>query len=165
MGLQAEDTDGRDLANFHPDNEEATVKVREWMSKPLLSVKPLDPITRARELMVEKRINQLAVVQDGTIIGVVTDRDLRDAFPSTFATAWADASPSRRKLDLDPKTVKVEMVMTADVATIDADSALVDAADVIRQRRIGALPVTDGGKPAGIITRSDILRAFVAGRI
>lgn len=138
------------------------MKVSDWMSKPLVSVKPLDPITRARELMVDKRINQVAVVKDGRLIGVVTDRDLRDAFPSTFAAAWADAHRSRPKIDLDPKAVKVEMVMTADVATVDADAPLVEAAETMRARRIGALPVLQGDKPVGIITRSDVLRAFVA---
>src|SRR5690606_2566895 len=121
--------------------EESRVKISEWMGKPLLSVKPLDPITRARELMVEKRVNQLAVVQDGRLIGLVSDRDLRDAFPSTFQMAWADSRRRSEKHSLDPEVVKVEMVMTADVVALDADASLSEAADTMQKRRIGAVPI------------------------
>lgn len=137
------------------------MKISEWMGKPLLSVKPLDPITRAREMMLEKRVNQLAVVQDGHLVGLVSDRDLRDAFPSTFEIAWADSRRARGKQSLDPKVVKVEMVMTADVVALDATASLSEAADTMRQRRIGALPILRDGKPIGMLTRSDILRAFI----
>ncbi len=135
------------------------MKAIEWMSKPLLAVKPLDRITHARELMIKKRVNQLGVVRDGQLVGIVTDRDLRDAFPSAFEAAWAD---SRRKQSMDPEKVAVESVMSADVATLDVNATLGDAAELMRERRIGAVPIIDAGKPVGIVTRSDVLRAFIA---
>jgi acetoin utilization protein AcuB len=151
--------DWQEVHASYGEREGVVLKIVEWMSKPLLAVKPLDRITRARKLMIEKRVNQLAVVHDGRLVGIVTDRDLRDAFPSAFDVALAD---SRRQQSLDPEKVSVENVMSADVVTLGADASLADAAELMRERRIGALPVIDAGKPVGIVTRSDILRAFVA---
>jgi acetoin utilization protein AcuB len=137
------------------------VKIRDWMTKPVLTVKPLDPITHARQIMVENRINQLPVMKNKRIVGIVTDRDLRDAFPSAFLSAWTGAR-STRKQQLDPKDVTVEMVMTSDVVTLDPDASLSKAADTMRAERIGAIPVVSGENLQGIITRADILRAFVS---
>ena len=63
------------------------MNIAKWMGHPVHAVKPRDTIRRARELMAEHRVNQLPVVVDGRIVGIVTDRDLRDAFPSVFDIA------------------------------------------------------------------------------
>ena len=57
------------------------MKIAAWMKRALISVKPEDSVLRARELLERHRINQLPVLLDGTLVGIVTDRDLRDAFP------------------------------------------------------------------------------------
>lgn len=138
------------------------MKIRDWMTKTVLTVKPLDPITRAREVMVEHRINQLPVMKNKRIVGIVTDRDLRDAFPSAFLSAWTGARSARKEQSLDPKDVTVEMVMTSDVVTLEPDGSLSKAADTMRAERIGAIPIVSGETLLGIITRTDILRAFVS---
>lgn len=138
------------------------MKIKDWMTKTVLTVKPLDPITRARQIMVESRINQLPVMRNKRIVGIVTDRDLRDAFPSAFLSAWTGARSARKQQSLDPKDVTVEMVMTPDVVTLDPESTLSKAADTMRAERIGAIPVVSGEILQGIITRTDILRAFVS---
>jgi acetoin utilization protein AcuB len=132
------------------------------MTKTVLTVKPLEPITRARQIMVENRINQLPVMKNKRIVGIVTDRDLRDAFPSAFLSAWTGARSARKQQSLDPKDVTVEMVMTSDVVTLGPDATLSKAADTMRAERIGAIPVVSGEILLGIITRADILRAFVS---
>ncbi len=137
------------------------MKISEWMNREVQSVKPRDPITHAREKIVEHRINQLPVLKNGQIVGIVTDRDLRDAFPSAFLAAWASTRPSRKKQTLDPKDVTVDMVMTPEVVTLEPDLPITTAAETMRRERIGAIPVVDGGKMVGIITRSDVLDAFV----
>ena len=60
------------------------MEVRNWMAYPVRAVKPLDSIQHARELLVTHRVNQLPVIVDDRLVGIVTDRDLRDAFPSVF---------------------------------------------------------------------------------
>lgn len=135
------------------------MEVRRWMKAPVQSVKPLDSIQRARTLMEEHRINQLPVIVDGRLVGIVTDRDLRDAFPSVFDAAV----PSRKRPKVssaDPQKVTVEMVMSPDATTVSAASSMADAARLMRKLRIGAVPVLDGGRVVGMLTRSDVLEAF-----
>ena len=136
------------------------MEIRRWMKHPVHSVKPLDSIQHARELMERHRVNQLLVVVDNRLIGIITDRDLRDAFPSVF-----DAPDlTRRKANItttDPRTVRVEMVMTPNVTTIGPGDSMADAARLMRKQRIGALPVIEAERAIGILTRSDILEGFV----
>ena len=60
------------------------IRIREWMTSPIVSIKPRDTILHAREIMEKARINQLPVVVRSRLVGIVTDRDLRDAFPSVL---------------------------------------------------------------------------------
>lgn len=138
------------------------MKISDWMTRTVLTVKPLEPITRARQIMVESRINQLPVMKNKRLVGIVTDRDLRDAFPSAFLSAWSGARAARKEQTLDPKEVTIEMVMTPDVVTLGPDATLSTAAETMRSERIGAIPIITGENVVGIITRSDILRAFVS---
>lgn len=139
------------------------MKIKDWMTRAVLSVKPLEPITRARQIMVENRVNQLPVMKNKRIVGIVTDRDLRDAFPSAFLSAWTSAHRSTdKKQTLDPKDVTVEMVMTSQVVTLDPETSLSAAAETMRSERIGAIPIVEGEHLVGIVTRSDVLRAFVS---
>ncbi|GIW40448.1 MAG: hypothetical protein KatS3mg076_1025 [Candidatus Binatia bacterium] len=135
------------------------MEITRWMTRKVVTVKPLDSIQHARDLMLEHRVNQLPVVEGGRLVGIVTDRDLRDAFPSVFSTARR----ARRRTDLpdDPDRITVEMVMTANVLTLGPDATMEDAARLMRKERIGAIPIVEKQKLVGIVTRSDVLDAFV----
>ena len=89
------------------------VRVRSWMKHPVVGVKPRDSAAHARVLMAQHRVNQLPVFQGPQLVGIVTDRDLRDAFPSLAETVIQ----SRRRLPkgADPSAIPVEDVMTHDV--------------------------------------------------
>ena len=135
------------------------MEIRSWMETRVHSVKPLDSIQHARESMTNHRINQLPVIVDGRLVGIVTDRDLRDAFPSVFDAAIAD---EKRTIGaVDPRAVKVEMVMAREVITVEPTDSITDAARLMRSRRIGALPVVEKDRVVGIVTRSDILDYFI----
>jgi len=129
------------------------------MSRQVQTVRPLDSILRAREIMEEHRINQLPVIAGGKLVGIVTDRDLRDAFPSVFEPP---AVTAKRKAPADPKQIKVEMVMTPHVLTVSPKTPLTEAVKVMWRERIAALPVVEGTRVVGIVTRSDVLDAFLA---
>jgi acetoin utilization protein AcuB len=135
------------------------MKIEYSMKHPVVTVKPRDSIRHARDIMERQRVNQLPVVMDGRLVGIVTDRDLRDAFPSVFDEA-AKAG-RRRKLEGDPATIPVEDVMTANVLTLGREARVEDAARVMRQERIGAIPIVAGERVVGILTRSDVLDAFL----
>ena len=134
------------------------MRVRSWMKHPVVGVKPRDSAAHARVLMAQHRINQLAVFEGPRLVGIVTDRDLRDAFPSLAETVIQ----SRRRLPegADPSAIPVEDVMTHDVLTVGPDTPLEDAARLLRRERIGALPVVSAGRVVGIVTRSDLLEAL-----
>ena len=134
------------------------MKIAEWMTHPVRSVRPRDSIRHARALLEEYRINQLPVTVDGRVVGIVTDRDLRDAFPSVFDPKHGHAF--ERTLD----SITVDAVMTFHVLTLGPDETIDTAAHLMRRERIGALPIvgTDG-RLVGILTRSDLLDAFTAG--
>ena len=136
------------------------MKVIDWMTKRVVTVKPLDSILHAREMLEEKRVNQLPVVVGGELVGIITDRDLRDAFPSVFDEAAGRRSKGSSAKG-DPAKVAVELVMTANPFTIESTASLAEAAELMRRERVGALPVLDGGKLVGLLTRSDMLRALV----
>jgi len=146
------------LANFlrvGPASEESIMEVRSWMTRDVRTVSPLDSVARAKQLLEEYRINQLPVVVEGKLIGILTDRDVRDA----LASAAELSGPTRQ--GVDPRHMTVETVMTPHVLTVLPEDSIVYAARLLRRERIGALPVVEGSRLVGIITRSDLLEALV----
>jgi acetoin utilization protein AcuB len=125
------------------------------MEKKVHSVKPRDSISHAREIMEQQRVNQLPVVRNGRVLGIITDRDLRDAFPSALYGGHDRAAGAH------PDDTPVEEVMTPNVLCLAPDDSIATAAETMRRERIGAIPIVEKDKLVGILTRSDILRAFV----
>src|SRR5688572_4264166 len=133
------------------------MNITPYIHSAVVTVKPLDSVRHARELLERHRINQLPVVVDGRVVGIVTDRDLRDAFPSVFDSARR----VRRHPEIDPDRVPVRDVMSVRVVTLPVDAAVAEAAAVLRRERIGAAPIVDADQRLrGILTRSDLLQAL-----
>jgi acetoin utilization protein AcuB len=128
--------------------------IETFMKHPVHTVKPLDSIAHARELMEQHRVNQLPVVAKGKLVGIVTDRDLRDAYPSVF-------DDGRAREGHDPRAIMVESVMTPNVLTLGPKDSVAQAAAIMRRERIGAIPILDGARLVGILARSDVLEAYV----
>ena len=131
--------------------------VGQWMTKSVMTLKPQDSLQHAHDRLRKYRINQFPVVRDGRLVGIITDRDVRDAYPSSLrhirAADVAEFAEART----------VEQIMTHEVVTISPQATIREAALRLRQYRLGALPVVDEGKLVGIITRSDLLEAVLAG--
>ncbi len=136
------------------------MQVESWMTRKICVVKPLDTIEHAREIMESHRVNQLPVVVNGHVVGIITDRDVRDAFPSVFDETPV-GSHRAKETHSDPKQIKVEMVMTPHVLTLGPKATVTEAARLMRSERIGAVPIVDGERLVGIVTRSDLLDALV----
>jgi acetoin utilization protein AcuB len=128
--------------------------VERWMKAPVHTVKPRDSVAHARAILEQHRINQLPVVQAGKLVGIVTDRDLRDA-PRAVEIAASAASGHSGKADAEK--IAVEAVMSSNVKTLKPTDTIEEAARVMRRERYGALPVVDKGVLSGILTRSDLL--------
>jgi acetoin utilization protein AcuB len=133
--------------------------IERCMKKALQTVRPRDSILRAREIMEQHRINQLPVVVNGRLVGIVTDRDLRDAWPSAFE---APRRGRERRSAPDPKDVPVDAVMSQNVLTLRPRDSMSAAARLMRRERIGAIPILgEDDRLVGIVARADVLEAFV----
>jgi acetoin utilization protein AcuB len=131
------------------------VKVRELMTREPLSVTVDTSVVEARRTMAEHRIRHLLVNDGGRLAGIVTDRDIRLNLPSpaTSLSVW--------EVNYLLARMTVGTVMTSAVITVDPNRDVVEAAGIMLDHKIGALPVVDGGTVVGIMTESDIVRAFV----
>ena len=136
------------------------MQIKKWMQHPVQSIKPRDNIEHARALMVDHHINQIPVVVDKELVGIVTDRDLRDAYPSVFDIAGA--SGERDDGLAHPEKIEVESVMTSNVLSLESTDSVADAAALMIKERIGAVPIVDDGQLVGILARSDVLDAFIS---
>jgi acetoin utilization protein AcuB len=127
------------------------MRIEQWMTVNPLTVRPHDSVAQARALLKEHRINQLPVKLNGTLVGIVTDRDLRDAMGAIYAAAEASENPppAERRGQVIAEDIAVETVMTANAITIEPHDTMERAAVVMRRERIGALPVVHRGELRG----------------
>ncbi len=130
-------------------------QVRDWMSKDVVAIQAEQTLPEAHALMMQHKICRLPVVKDGDLVGIVTLGDLREASPS------GATSLSIFELNYLLARLKIGQIMTRDPLTITPDTDLTEAAKLMLHHKIGGLPVTDGGELVGVITESDIFRAYV----
>lgn len=130
------------------------MRVQDIMTISYITVAPETPVLEARQLMMEKRIRHLLVTNGGKLAGIVTDRDIRLNLPSpaTSLSVW--------EINYLLAKMTVGAVMTKDVITITPAQAAHEAAQVMVDNKIGALPVVSSGQLVGIITETDVLREF-----
>ncbi|KLU59146.1 inosine-5'-monophosphate dehydrogenase [Peptococcaceae bacterium CEB3] len=129
--------------------------VRQFMSTPVITVHPNDTIADTIALMREKKINRCPVVEKGRVVGLVTDGDLREISPSPATTL------SIFELNYLVAKTAIREVAVKKVVTCTPDTLLEDAALLMREHKIGGLPVTENGQLAGIITQTDVFDAFL----
>jgi len=130
------------------------MRVRDLMTAKPITVDPDTPMLQARQRMAEERIRHLVVVDDARVVGIVTDRDIRLNLPSpaTSLSVW--------ELNYLLSRLTVGGVMSAAVIVVDPDRPIAEAARLMLDHKIGALPVVDEGRLIGIVTESDSVRAM-----
>jgi acetoin utilization protein AcuB len=130
--------------------------VARWMTTKLVTINKGDPVSLAFELLLTNDIRHLPVLSKGKLVGILTDRDLHEA------TIPYESSLSRRGMYTTIREIPVERIMTPNPVTIGLDTSIEQAAQTLFDRKIDCLPVKDSkGKLFGIITSTDILRAFI----
>jgi acetoin utilization protein AcuB len=125
--------------------------VRDSMTREIVTLSPDETAGTALALCRERRIRHLPVLKEGRLVGIVSDRDLRSSTPALGDPARAEAL----------QEILVEDVMATDVVCALADDPIEQAANTMREHRIGCLPVLEGGELVGIITASDVMDALV----
>lgn len=131
------------------------MKIRDLMTEKPITVDLDTPVLEARQIMLGKRIRHLLVTDGPKLAGMVTDRDIRLNLPSpaTSLSVW--------EINYLLARLTVESVMTKALVTVSPGWDPRDAAVLMLDHKIGALPVVDNGELVGIITETDLLRAFV----
>jgi acetoin utilization protein AcuB len=134
--------------------------VSMWMTRGLTTIEASTPITEAASLMADRNIRRLPVVrldEDGMhLLGLVSASDLYRAFPPNI-NPFSVAARSALKL-----TATAEQIMSRKLLTVSGDTPLEEAATLMRDHKIGALPIVRGNLLVGLITESDIFRAFIS---
>jgi CBS domain-containing protein/nucleotide-binding universal stress UspA family protein len=130
------------------------MQVSEWMTPAPVTVTPSTPVPKVQELMLRRRIRHLPVVQDGRLVGIITDRDVRTTQPSPATGLTV------REMHYLLDRLTVLAVMTRPVITVAPHESLTEAVRLMLENRIGGLPVMAGERLVGILTEVDLLRAF-----
>ncbi|MQA82203.1 MAG: CBS domain-containing protein [Streptosporangiales bacterium] len=137
--------------------------VREVMTADVVTVRPSTPFAQIARLLAERRVSAVPVVdEDGNLQSVVSEADLlskeehRDDRPGTHAF-FHRARLSRAKA----AATDAAQLMTAPAVAIGPDATLVSAAKLMTRRNVKRLPVVDDGRLVGIVSRTDLLRAFL----
>lgn len=130
--------------------------VREWMTPNPQTVTADTPVMEAMQRLREGGFRRLPVTRDGKLIGIVTDRDLKEATPSKATTL------SVYELNYLLSKLLVKDVMKAPVITVRGEDPIEHAALLMEEHRVSGLPVLAGNDLTGIVTITDLMRAFVS---
>ena len=130
--------------------------VKDWMSKDPITINDDTSMMKAIHLMKQNRFRRLPVLQEGRLVGIVSDRDLKEASPSKATTLDV------HELYYLLSELQVKDIMTRDPITVALDDTVEHAAQLMLENTISGLPVTDEkGAVVGILTQSDVFRAFI----
>lgn len=131
--------------------------VRDLMTRSLITTSPDTPIFEARALMTKERIRHLLVMEDTRLVGIITDRDIRLNLPSpaTSLSVW--------EINYLLARLTVGQAMTRSVIVVGPERDAREVARTMLEHKIGAVPVVEQLTPVGIVTESDIVRAFALG--
>jgi acetoin utilization protein AcuB len=129
--------------------------VGERMSRPVITVSPDMPITDALIMLRKEHIRRAPVMKEGKLVGIVSEKDLLNASPSSATTlsVW--------EMNYLISKVKVKNVMTKKVITVSRDTTIEEAARIMADKKIGGMPVVDSDRVVGMITETDLFKVFL----
>jgi acetoin utilization protein AcuB len=130
--------------------------VHAMMQKHIVTATPDMSLAQVQHLMRDQQIRHVPVVSGKRLVGIVTDRDIREATPSPATTL------SRGEIAYQMDTTPVETCMTKEVVTLAPDADMVQAARLLLEHKFGCLPVIENGALVGVVTEIDCLRAFLS---
>jgi acetoin utilization protein AcuB len=136
--------------------------VSMWMTRDVLTTEPGATLLSVAQTMAQRKIRRLPVTETSdagkTLLGIISSTDIWRAFPrdvNPFALDGKAVTP------ISGLPASVSEVMTRDPITTTSEAPIEEAARIMRDRKIGGLPVLSNGHLVGLITESDIFRAFV----
>ena len=142
--------------------------VRDAMTRSVLTVPLIAPLREVAEVLIENGISGVPVVDvDGTVLGVVSEADLLIKEQGAgairhrpLARLLGESRESRAQL-VKAEAITAAEAMTSPAVTITSRRPIHEAAAIMTARRVNRLPVVDDGRLVGIISRADLVRAYV----
>ena len=129
--------------------------VKDFMTRRVVYISPDTTVAKATDIMREKNLRRLPVIENDVLVGLLTEGTIADANPSKAT------SLSIYEMNYLLNQTKARDVMIKDVITVSKDARLEDAIYIMMKHKIGVLPVVDGNQMSGIITDKDVFRAFL----
>jgi len=130
--------------------------IKNWMTKDPITVSEDTSMIKAIHIMKERHFRRLPVVNAGRLVGIITDRDLKEAAPSKATTLDV------HELYYLLAELQVAEIMSQNPVSVSANDTVEHAAQIMLDHTISGLPVLDAsGRLVGIITQSDVFRAFM----
>jgi acetoin utilization protein AcuB len=126
--------------------------VKEIMSTEVITIGRNDDLLGIEQTMASKKLRHLPVVEDGELVGIVTQRDL---FKAAMSSAMGYGQKAQEAY---LHKVLVKEIMVYPVITVSPTTSLREAIDLILARGIGCLPVVENGALVGLVTKTDLLR-------
>lgn len=134
------------------------MRVEELMTSKVFTVAPHDMVDRVFFLIHYEKVRHLPVVEKGKVVGIVSDRDMYKALGPKSNSNAIESNKTGTELHVIPK--KVQNIMHRGVITVSPETLVSDAAALMAENRIGALPVINNNKLVGILSSTDILNVF-----
>jgi len=131
------------------------VTVRDLMTQNPTTLDRNETLDLAESIMNLGRIRHMPVVDDGKVVGIVSQRDM---FRSALITSLGFGRKTTGALI---KTIKIKEIMSEKVVTISPDASIKEAARQMMEKKIGCLPVLEGDRLVGIVTETDMLQYVV----
>lgn len=151
------------------------MKVKDIMNPDVVFCRPDNTVREAAKILKDNNISGAPVLEDGRLVGVVSEADLLELLvipekgnlwlPSPFEVievpirellSWEET----KKMLSDVGSTKIEEMMKKDVHTISSEASIEEASELMVRRRINRLPVTENDRVVGIITRGDIIKGL-----
>lgn len=130
--------------------------VKNWMTPEVITVTPDTSLLKTGKILKESNVRRVPVVdKSGEVIGIISDRDVKDASPSKATTL------DMYEMHYLLAEIKARQIMTKNPITIKSSDTVEKAAMIMLDNKIGGLPVVDDGKLVGIISDQDVFKALV----
>ncbi|MCU0241080.1 MAG: CBS domain-containing protein [Vicinamibacteria bacterium] len=130
--------------------------VKDYMTTKPVTLLPQAPLREAVELVMVRRIRHIPIIaEDGKLVGIVTDRDVKRSLPSPLSMT------ASYEYETILESTPIEKIMTRDPSVIDPDDTMINAVQTLLDRKIGGLPVVKDGLLIGMLTERDMLKHYL----
>jgi CBS domain-containing protein len=131
----------------------STAKVKDWMSKPVITLGVGSNILQARNVMLRNKIKRIPIVLGNKLVGIVTEKDIAKALG--LFRKLSEGKHWNEKM----KKILVEQIMSKDLITVSPEETLGKVVEIMLDNKISGLPIVENEKLVGIITKTDLIKA------